>query len=65
MSATIASSNPNAVAIRANIAIVEPDGTTTKVNEPGPTLTPDDLEAAHRVIVALTGAMKAFRDGEP
>lgn len=30
--------------IRANIAIVEPDGTTTKVNEPGPAL--DDAEVA-------------------
>lgn len=30
-------------AIRANIAIVEPDGTTSKVNELGPRLTPDEL----------------------
>lgn len=30
-------------AIRANIAIVEPDGTTSKVNELGPRLAPDEL----------------------
>lgn len=29
---------PIAGAIRANVTIVEPDGTTTKINEPGPTL---------------------------
>ncbi|MDQ1538388.1 MAG: 1-phosphofructokinase [Actinomycetota bacterium] len=30
---------------RANIALVEPDGTTTKINEPGPLLSPEELEA--------------------
>jgi 1-phosphofructokinase len=36
---------PIAGAIRANVTIIEPDGTTTKVNEPGPELTPDELDA--------------------
>ncbi|GMA39772.1 1-phosphofructokinase [Mobilicoccus caccae] len=31
--------------IRANVAIVEPDGSTTKVNEPGPQLSPAEVEA--------------------
>jgi 1-phosphofructokinase len=37
-------------AIRANVTIVEPDGATTKINEPGPTLT--DAE-----VVQLTDAL--------
>ncbi|MDQ1483203.1 MAG: 1-phosphofructokinase [Actinomycetota bacterium] len=31
--------------IRANLALVEPDGTTTKINEPGPVLTGSELSA--------------------
>lgn len=31
--------------LRMNVALLEPDGTTTKVNEPGPTLTEADVEA--------------------
>jgi 1-phosphofructokinase len=31
--------------IRANLALVEPDGTTTKINEPGPLLSKAELEA--------------------
>ncbi|MGB7964295.1 MAG: 1-phosphofructokinase [Propionicimonas sp.] len=30
---------------RANVTVVEPDGTTTKLNEPGPVLGPDELDA--------------------
>lgn len=30
---------------RMNIAVIEPDGTTTKLNEPGPTLSDDELDA--------------------
>ncbi|MBK8468598.1 MAG: 1-phosphofructokinase [Candidatus Phosphoribacter sp.] len=30
---------------RMNIAVIEPDGTTTKLNEPGPTLADDELQA--------------------
>jgi 1-phosphofructokinase len=32
-------------AVRANVSLVEPDGTVTKVNEPGPTLTEAEQEA--------------------
>lgn len=43
--------------LRMNIAVVEPDGTTTKVNEPGPTLTAEHTEALLAVIdrYAATG----------
>ncbi|MFK5646027.1 1-phosphofructokinase family hexose kinase [Ornithinimicrobium sp. LYQ121] len=36
---------PVAGTLRMNVALLEPDGTTTKVNEPGPVLGPDDVEA--------------------
>ena len=36
---------PAAGPTRVNTALVEPDGTTTKVNEPGLALTPDQLDA--------------------
>jgi 1-phosphofructokinase len=36
---------PIAGAIRSNITVVEPDGTTTKLNEPGAELTADELNA--------------------
>ena len=31
--------------VRANVALVEPDGTTTKINEPGPTLSTAELSS--------------------
>jgi 1-phosphofructokinase len=34
---------PISGAIRANVTIVEPDGTTTKINEPGPVLVDDEI----------------------
>jgi 1-phosphofructokinase/6-phosphofructokinase 2 len=37
--------------IRANIAVVEPDGTTTKLNEQGPVLQPDELDALHQAVL--------------
>lgn len=40
---------PIAGTTRSNITIVESDGTTTKLNEPGPELTPAELTALHRV----------------
>ncbi len=30
---------------RSNVTLAEPDGTVTKINEPGPVLTPDEFEA--------------------
>lgn len=41
--------------IRANVALVEPDGTTTKVNELGPELTPDEVEALLSAVAATNG----------
>lgn len=36
---------PISGAIRTNLALVEPDGTTTKINEPGPHLSRDEFDA--------------------
>ncbi len=42
---------------RSNVTLVEPDGTTTKINEPGPLLTPDEVETmALRVTTLAPGA---------
>lgn len=44
-------------AVRANVSIAEPDGTVTKVNEPGPVLTAAELRELTRATVgAATGA---------
>ena len=37
--------------IRVNISVVEPDGTVTKINEPGPVLTPQELDALAEAVV--------------
>jgi 1-phosphofructokinase len=43
--------------VRANVTIVEPDGTTTKVNEPGPRLSEAELGAlTHALLGAAIGA---------
>jgi len=42
--------------IRANIALVEPDGTTTKINEPGPLLSDSECDAL------LAGAVATLAD---
>lgn len=36
---------PVSGSVRMNISVLEPDGTTTKLNEPGPELSPDEVEA--------------------
>jgi 1-phosphofructokinase/6-phosphofructokinase 2 len=36
---------PVAGTVRMNITVLEPDGTTTKLNEPGPELSPDEVDA--------------------
>jgi 1-phosphofructokinase len=41
--------------IRSNITLTEPDGTTTKINEPGPTLTAVDELALLETVVAHAG----------
>ena len=43
-------------AIRSNITVAEPDGTTTKFNEPGAQLSPEELAA---VFAAVSGAVES------
>jgi len=44
-------------AVRSNVTLTEPDGTTTKVNEPGPALSDGELaELTDRVVQAAEGA---------
>jgi 1-phosphofructokinase len=43
-------------ALRSNITIVEPDGTTTKINEPGPELSAAELSALRETLFALAEA---------
>ncbi|MEJ5913554.1 1-phosphofructokinase family hexose kinase [Pseudokineococcus sp. 1T1Z-3] len=50
--------------VRTNTAITEPDGTTTKVNEPGPVLTPEGHAALRGVLLeAAAGAGWAVMSG--
>src|SRR5918911_348829 len=44
---------PIAGSLRSNITVVEPDGTTTKLNEPGPELSADEAAAVMRTVVDL------------
>ena len=44
---------PVAEATRVNITLVEPDGVTTKINEPGPRLSADEVEALFQRACAL------------
>jgi 1-phosphofructokinase len=46
---------PVAGAVRSNVALTEPDGTTTKVNEPGPHLSADELDALTAAVVGAVG----------
>jgi 1-phosphofructokinase len=48
---------PVAASIRTNISLVEPDGTVTKINAPGPHLSADEVDALQKATVAsLDGA---------
>lgn len=44
--------HPTAHPVRTNLTITEPDGTTTKLNEPGTPLTAEDVTALERLLVA-------------
>jgi len=46
---------PIAGTTRSNITLVEADGTTTKINEPGPEISPAELVALERRAVELAG----------
>ncbi len=46
---------PIAGVLRSNITVVEPDGTTTKFNEAGPVLSPDEVGALERTVVEVAG----------
>jgi 1-phosphofructokinase len=48
---------------RANVALVEPDGTTTKINEPGPVLTAPELEALITAAVATLAGKPSWLVG--
>ena len=48
---------------RANIALVEPDGTTTKINEPGPLLSGSELGALLAGAVATLGEQPSWLVG--
>jgi 1-phosphofructokinase len=41
-------------AVRANVSLVEPDGTVTKLNEPGPTLSEEEQEALAATTLAAS-----------
>jgi 1-phosphofructokinase len=42
---------PISGAVRSNITLAEPDGTTTKINEPGPTLSTTELGALSQALI--------------
>jgi 1-phosphofructokinase len=46
---------PIAGPTRSNITLTEPDGTTTKINEPGPTLDPEEFAAVTDQVLAAAG----------
>jgi 1-phosphofructokinase len=45
---------PISAALRSNVTITEPDGTTTKINEPGPALSLQDADALIDLVVDLS-----------
>ena len=49
---------PIAVPVRTNHAITEPDGTTTKLNEPGPRLDATTLGALQQALLAAAGSAR-------
>jgi 1-phosphofructokinase len=47
---------PIAGSIRTNVSVIEADGTVTKLNEPGPELAADDIDAILAAATAVPGA---------
>ena len=54
--ATTIAAVPIAGSIRTNVSVVEADGTLTKLNEPGPELASDDVDAILAAATAVPGA---------
>lgn len=46
---------PVAARTRSNVSVVEPDGTVTKINEPGGALTPDEVDALCEAVLTAAG----------
>ena len=46
---------PVAAPTRSNVSVVEPDGTVTKINEPGGTLTAEELDKIVSAVLSVTG----------
>src|SRR5262249_56333286 len=46
---------PIAGRTRSNLTLAEPDGTVTKINEPGPMLAPAEVEVITRQVLAAAG----------
>jgi 1-phosphofructokinase len=46
---------PISAPVRSNVSVVEPDGTVTKLNAPGPELTDTDVDALRKTVVAEVG----------
>ena len=46
---------PVAGSVRANVSVIEPDGTVTKLNEPGPALSPAEVGAVVTATVTAAG----------
>ena len=51
---------PIAGTVRSNVTVAEPDGTTTKLNEAGPELSPDEAAAVERTVVELADGAAWF-----
>jgi 1-phosphofructokinase len=49
---------PVAEELRANVSVVEPDGTVTKLNEAGPRLTPEEVDALLETTVAVAAGAR-------
>ena len=47
---------PITAPVRTNIAVTEMDGTTTKINEPGPALSGSELKAVVEVVLSAAGS---------
>ena len=47
---------PTSGATRSNVTLAEPDGTVTKINEPGATMPPEDLERVAETVLHAAGS---------